>query len=633
MKPTYNQRFRYKFDNLMSRGTPVLIGMLFLLSLTIIIVASTIISLSKFVQDGETTPLSFGEAAWESLMRTLDSGTMGGDTGTGYRIVMFLVTLGGIFIVSTLIGVLSNGIESQMDHLRKGRSLVLESSHTLVLGWSSQIFTVLHELMIANENQSKACIVVLADRDKVEMEEEIRERVEFRGRTKVICRSGSPIDPTDLEIASPHTAKSIIILPPENDTPDADVIKTVLAITNNPNRHAEPYHIVTQLRNERNMKLIRMVGANDKVQTVLTGDLIARIVAQTSRQSGLSVVYTELMDFGGDEIYFAHEPALVGKCYGDALLAYEDSSVMGICKANGKVLLNPPMESVIEPGDQIFALSEDDDTVRLSGLGRPPINEDAIRSSETPLQPHSEKCLILGWNRSGVTIVHELENYVAPGSLVTVVADRDQVRKEIDDRGGNIKNQQILVQQGDATDRDLLNTLAPQEYDHIIVLADETIDPQKADGRTFVTLLNLRDIAEQDKTPFSIVSEMLDLRNRRLAQATRVDDFIVSDHLVSLMMSQLSENPALHDVFTDIFDPEGSEIYLKPVSDYVSTGEPVNFYTVVEAARRRGQTAIGYRKVSEAIDERSSYGVHTNPRKSQEVIYQPEDKVIVISEN
>ena len=63
-----------------------------------------------------------------------------------------------------------------------------------------------------------------------------------------------------------------------------------------------------------------MIGATDKVQAVLTGDLIARVVAQTSRQSGLSVVYTELLNFGGDEIYFKEEPALVGRTFGESLL-------------------------------------------------------------------------------------------------------------------------------------------------------------------------------------------------------------------------------------------------------------------------------------------------------------------------
>jgi len=502
-----------------------------------------------------------------------------------------------------------------------------------VLGWSAQIFTILNELMIANENQNKARIVILADIDKVKMEDEIRERVEVKGKTRIICRSGSPIDPNDLEITSPHAAKSIIVLPPENSDPDTDVIKTVLAITNNPNRRAEPYHIVTQIRDAKNMDVLKLVGEKDKVLAVLTGDLIARVVAQTSRQSGLSVVYTELMDFGGDEIYFKREPALTGKTYGQALLAYEDSCVMGLRNADGKILLNPPMDSRIEAGDQIFALSEDDDTIRLSSQNPPPINEAVIRSDERALKAQPEKCLILGWNRSGTTIVRELDNYVVKGSQVTVVADIYNIEKQIRVQSGRLKNQKLVVQEGETTDRDLLNELGVADYDHVIVLAYSTLEPQEADAKTLVTLLHLRDMAQKDETPFSIVSEMLDLRNRELAEATQVDDFIVSEHLVSLMMSQLSENAELFDVFTDIFDPEGSEIYLKPVSDYVVTGEPVNFYTVVEAASRRGETALGYRIASEATDAGKSYGIHTNPKKSEKVSFAPEDKVIVIAED
>jgi voltage-gated potassium channel Kch len=633
MKPTFRQRLRYQFDNLMSRGTPALIIGLFVISLLVIVAAAFIISVFSLRQLDSPDTLSFGEAFWESLMRTLDSGTMGGDTGTGFRLVMLFVTLGGIFVVSTLIGVLSNGIEDQMDHLRKGRSKVLENNHTLVLGWSAQIFTILNELMTANENQNNARIVILADKDKVEMEDEIRERVEVKGRTRIICRSGSPIDPNDLEITSPHSAKSIIVLPPENSDPDTDVIKTVLAITNNPRRRAEPYHIVTQIRNTKNMDVLKLVGDKDDVQAILTGDLIARVVAQTSRQSGLSVVYTELMNFGGDEIYFKHEPALVGKTFSEALLAYEDSSLMGLRKADGKIFLNPPMDSLIETGDQIFALSADDDTIRLSGLDLPPINEAAIHSNGSAVSPQPEKCLILGWNRSGTTIVHELDNYVARGSQLTVVADIYNIEKQIRAQGGRLRNQTLTVREGETTDRDLLNELGIADYDHVIVLAYSTLDAQEADAKTLVTLLHLRDMAEKDETPFSIVSEMLDLRNRELAEATQVDDFIVSEHLVSLMMSQLSENAELMDVFTDIFDPEGSEIYLKPIGHYVVTGEPISFYTVVEAVRRRGEIALGYRITSESNQADKSYGVHTNPKKSEKITFSPADKIIVIAEN
>ncbi len=98
------------------------------------------------------------------------------------------------------------------------------------------------------------------------------------------------------------------------------------------------------------------------------------------------------------------------------------------------------------------------------------------------------------------------------------------------------------------------------------------------------------------------------------------------------MMTQLSEKADLFPVFNDIFDPEGAEIYLKPAGDYVETGKPVNFYTVTEAARRLGHLALGYRLEAESGDAAKSYGVHTNPKKSDEVTFTVEDKIIVLAE-
>ena len=630
-KPTFQQRFQYWFDNFMSRGTVALIGGLAVLSLVIIFIAAAIIRIGSIAMDGESAP-SFGEAAWMSLMRTLDAGTMGGDTGPGFRFVMLLVTIGGIFIVSTLIGILSNGLEERIENLRKGRSLVLENDHTLILGWTPQIFTVISELVLANESRkSGAVIVVLAEQDKVDMEDAIKERIADPKNTRIICRSGSPMDMNDLEIVSPHTARSIIVLADGGD-PDTHVIKAILAITNNPNRRSEPYHIVTQIRDPKNLDVVKLLSEKDIVQPILTTDLIARVVAQTSRQSGLSIVYTELMNFGGDEIYFKQEPNLSGKTYGEALLAYETSTLMGVRKADGTIMMSPSMDSRIESGDQIFAIAEDDDKITLANLPRIPLEESLIHPSENGTKPKPERGLILGWNRSGSTIVRELDNYVAKGSQLTIVSQvydlEGQLKREI----GKLANQKLTVIEGDIRDRALLEKLQVTEYDHVIVLAYSHLDVQEADAITLVTLLHLRDIAEKDETPFSIISEMLDLRNRELAEAAKVDDFIVSDHLISLMLAQLSENAELMDVFTDIFDPEGAEVYLKPISDYVAVGQPVNFYTVVEAAKRRGETAMGYRLMSESHDADKAYGVHTNPKKSERVIFKTEDKLIVISE-
>lgn len=627
--PNFRQRFQYRFDTYMSRGSGAMLTGLFVISALIIFAAAALVKLTNSAPEGQ----GFFEIAWMSLLRTLDSGTMGGDAGSPFFLFMMLVvTFGGVFVVSALIGIINNGLEDKMDELRKGRSQVLENDHTIILGWTPQVFTIISEIILANESRKNgAVIVVLADEDKVEMEDAINERIPDTKNTRVICRSGSPIDLTDLEIASPHSARSIVVLA-EGADPDTHVIKSVLAITNNPNRHAQPYHIVTQIRDPKNLDVVKMISAKDTVQPILTNELIARVVAQTSRQSGLSLVYAELMNFGGDEIYFKQEPALSGKTYGEALNAYETSTLMGIRKADGTVALNPAMDTRFQSDDQIFVIAEDDDKIHLTGLSHTPLDESLIQINENASRSKPERVLILGWNRSGAIIIRELDNYVAKGSQVTVVSNIEDLEHQILLDSGKLVNQKITVQAGDIRDRGLLEKLEAAEYDHVIVLAYTHLEPQEADAITLITLLHLRDIAERDATPFSIVSEMLDLRNRELAEAAKVDDFIVSEHLISLMMAQLSENAELLGVFTDMFDPEGAEIYLKPISDYVVTGQPVNFYTVTEAARRRGETAIGYRLMSENHDAEKSYGIHTNPKKSEKVSFNLEDKLIVISE-
>ena len=126
---------------------------------------------------------------------------------------------------------------------------------------------------------------------------------------------------------------------------------------------------------------------------------------------------------------------------------------------------------------------------------------------------------------------------------------------------------------------------------------------------------------------------MLDVRNRNLAEVTHVDDFIVSDELSSLLMAQISENKELYLVFEDLFNSEGSEIYLKPSADYIAPGQAVNFYTVLESARQRGEIAIGYRLAASAIDAQQSFGVVVNPNKSKSITFQEGDRIIVLAEN
>lgn len=626
-KPTFAERFRYWFDNWMSRGTIALMALLGLATVLLVAVVGgiTVIVLAiipdRYNQfDEDFTPW---DVFWGGLMRTLDPGTMGGDQGWLFRLLMLVITIGGLIIVASLIGIISGAFDSKVEELRKGRSRVLETDHTLILGWSPKVFPIISEIVIANQSRGRSVIVVLADKDKVEMEDQIKAEVGATGKTRVICRTGDPMSLTDLDIANPNGARSIILVAPEaSPDPDADVMKSALALTNNPRRRPEPYHIVGELEHPSNLEVATLVGGAE-AHWVLGDELIGRITVQSCRQSGLSVVYSELLDFDGDELYFTDQPGLYGRSYFEAQLAFATCTVIGMVKG-GIVTLNPSDEAVYEPGDQLIVIAEDDSVIVTAAAGAP----DASAVSTTkPVAAQPERTLILGYNSGLAAMLKELNEYVAPGSVVSLVADVKQPRLP------SFDNLEVEFTRGDATSRALLDSIGVDSYDHIIVLAYKgTLDTQRADGKTLITLLQLRDIEVRTGVDLNIVSEMLDDRNRELAEVTNADDFIVSDKLISLMLSQVSESRQLTDVFEQLFSSSGSEIYLQPADLYVAPGAEVDFYTVLEAARRRGETAIGYRIEEFAHSSDHGYGVTVNPRKTDRLSLTATDRIIVLAE-
>ncbi len=624
-------RIQYAFDNFMAKGFVALIVALGGISLLIIFLSAITVVATGWGPP-EDCNFTFAEALWASLMRTLDPGTMGGDMGWGFRLIMFAVTLGGIFIISTLIGVLNNAIENKLEQLRKGRSLVIESGHTLILGWTPHIFTIVKELIISNLHRDHSCIVIMADRDKVDMEDEINEKIGKTFNTKIVCRNGDPIDVDDLNLVSPQTSKSIIILPSEGANPDATAIKTTLAIVQSKNRRPEPYHITVQIHDPQNVDVATMVG-KDEVEIVQVSDMISRLIAQTCRQSALSIVYSELLGYDGDEIYFQKQPELSGKKYGEIINQYTDSSVMGVCPSNGSPMVNPPMDYVLQDGDEIMAISEDFDTIRLSPPASSVVDESAI-TNISPEAATPETTLILGWNWRVPAIINELDNYVADGSAVLVVSTEDRAETTIAQKCRNLRHQRVSCLLADTTDRSVLDELEVTNFKHIIILSySDSMDQQEADSVSLITLLHLRDITQKLEYPMSIVSEMLDQRNRSLAEASQADDFIVSDHFISLVVTQVSQEKKLNTVFKDLFDADGSEIYLKLARNYVKLNTPVNFYTVIESARRKNETAIGYHLKSVAQTAENTYGIKINPEKGQMITFQEWDRIIVLAED
>lgn len=610
----FRKKFRYWFDRLMGKGTVTLVAMLFLVTAIVVIVTGLIGNIFN-------TELSAGSSVWMSLMHAIDAGTLAGDSmaSIAYLIVMSVVTLCGIFVTSILIGIISSGFEEKLNSLRKGFSVVIEENHTVILGFNDGIYTLLSELIEANANQKRGCILVVGDMEKEVMDAEIQSHIDDFKTTEIICRSGRVTDLTILEMVSMETARSVIV----NQETDFQVIKTLLASTaylKQKGAFERGIHIVALIHKKENIEAAKIAGDGIAEVLFLT-DLQARIMAHTCRQPGMSRVLTEFFDFDGDEFYLESFPQLEGKQFGDVLNLFSKSVVCGIDR-EGTCMLNPPMDTVLQKTDKIIHLAEDDGASQPTGSDVP-LQMELENQVDIPSAPYH--LLIFGYNESLPIILNELDQFVAAGSSVTVACcawekDMEQYLK--------ISNLSFHVKECNIYSKAVLQDLLSDGVHDIMLLSDQNHSEDDVDSKSMLILLQLRDIASKLGLNLNITSEMQSVENQRLCTVANVNDFVVGSSIASLIMTQVSENRALVPLFEDLLDADGSELYMKPAISYVKEDVPVNMYTLTEIAKKRHEIFIGYK-----VQGDSGIEIVTNPEKSQSHAFTKADSLIVLAED
>lgn len=610
-KPFSQKKIRYWFDCLMSKGTIAMTALLGALTMGIVLVLGLIAYWVS--EDG-----SLGYQFWMSFNHTLDPGTLSGNAtdNVPYILMMTLATLCGLILTSILIGIIAAGVEGKLTDLRRGTSVVQETGHTTIIGFDNDIYAILHELVEANANRKDACIVVLGQQPKEELEDAIASHIPNTGTTRIICRSGNLHENYALERCNLENSRSIIV----NVDDDAETIKILLALSSylKDKQLAFPdLCFVTTMADTQFLEAAAIAGEG-RTRIIYAKDAIARIIANTCRQHGLSQVLTELFNFTGNELYFEQVPQLEGKTFREACLSFSNAIAFGLF-SEGRARLNPPMDTLIGREDRLILLEADDGVFALQE-GTP--EESLICPNDRHSAQANDHLVVLGSNDKLPIILSEYDRYVRPGTPVVVVDD-DLPEERLD----TYQNLSITLCKEPVT-RDLLLRLLNKKVSNLLLMNDDSRDPETSDSQTLVRLILLRDISDKTGIHFSITTEMRSADNQRLAAQARVDDFVIGSNFASLLVSQISENPDLEPVITDLLDESGSELYMKPVTDYVALGTPVSGYTLTESAARKGEIFVGYRH-----RDIPNAPVLVNPRKEKFVTFGPDDQIVVIAEN
>jgi voltage-gated potassium channel Kch/Trk K+ transport system NAD-binding subunit len=617
-RPSRRARLRYRFDTALSRGPAVVIAWLGIIMLIIVLVAASVVTIFKLAGISGGPALDLPQAFWQSLLRVLDTGTFSSDSSWPARIIGLLVTLAGIFLAGSLIGLIASGVDQRIEELGKGRSAVLESDHTLILGWSPRVPPIVRELVIANESRKHAAIVILAEHDKGEMEQTLRELVRDTRTTTVVCRSGAPWLPNNLEITNIAEARSVIVI---GDGDDTSTVKSLLAIRASVDLSRGRLHVVAEVNDHDTASSVRsLIGP--ALITVSSDDVVAELTAQACRQRGLSTVFHELLDFDGDEVYFGAFPHLVGRTYAECLLAFERCAVLGVLDASRVVLLNPPPDRVLASGEELIAVAEDDSVFVTAPM---PIGATVRSTASHGRQAAARRIVVVGWSVLGPRVLAELDEFFSDQTTVELLVDPTLVDVPTIRSSVVTSNVRLEISELTAGPEVVALQAARSSFHEVIVLGYRgVLSDDEADARTLLTLLAFRQIRQADDVgEVRMVAELLDQRNAPLAEATGADDFIVSDELTSLMLAQLSEHQELIQVFDDLFDRSGSSIVLRDAHEY-GGHLATCFADVVATAATLGHSAIGYRR-------RSDGSVVVNPAKSAKLQLQPDDAVLVVA--
>ena len=620
-RTTWRQYLRYRFDGLLARGTWAVLLWLGIITFAVVLTASFLLRRAGVTLAGSEDAGWF-EDFWQSLLRTLDTGTMAGDDGWRQRLVALSVTLFGLLVLGTLIGVIASGVEAQIDRMKRGRSAVVESDHIVVLGSSSLLPGVVDQLCRANAGR-RIAIVVMSDQDPAGLGDEVRHGIESTFGNRLVFRDGDPTRLADLELVRLPHCRTVVVLNGDGEhVGDARAVHTVLAVREAlGDGHRTPIVVVLD---DTAVAATLAASLDDSVHPIVLSQAVARNVVFALRERGLGEVMAELSYFRGAGIYVTSCPELVGTRFGEVVVGASGFRPIGLMRDGGVVELRPAPDEVIHSSDRLVMVA--DDSAAVLDLDHEAIAEPVVVRGRPDFHrtTATHHVLVVGWSGLGRPLLSGWAMSAGSGSTVEVVFDPrliDEGDIDVPDLG---EIPVVLTPfAGDIVTMD--RRVAPQITVIVLLAYRDHLPPQEVDSRTLLELMTLRrDLENRRQTMPRLVIELTDPGNAPLADVRGSDEVFVTPAMASRILAGLVDDPSRRAVYLALYATDGPSIHLVAAEDLDLRGV-VSMREVVVAAHGRDMLAIGWRRPDDLGGE-----LVLNPPADRRLDLVPGDEIVVV---
>ena len=234
----------------------------------------------------------------------------------------FNITIFGILVFSSIIGIITNLISNRIEELRTGKTKIEEEDHIIFFNFSRRLIPLLTELFNAYENEKQSFVVVSNEEPLVAMEK-IKNVIKIPKNITILARKGYAWQKSLLDKINLEKAKQVIILKPdinelyktEMDC-DVEVGKSVSSIIASKEYNNNPCRILCEFHNEKTGrshllfsmdiwgKKIGKLGDDFIPEFIGSDELKSDILSQCTTTPDLTEIYDNLFGYEGSELYF-----------------------------------------------------------------------------------------------------------------------------------------------------------------------------------------------------------------------------------------------------------------------------------------------------------------------------------------
>lgn len=576
-------------------------------------------------------------------------------------IVAQLIVFCGMFTFAILIGVVSDEIASKVDEVKNGNSKVYEQNHTVILNWNDQLIPLLKQIAVAKSEGIgfKKPVVLLANKEKEEMDSVIEDELADSPPLTVVTRQGAGHNPQDLDRVNAWNAERVIVLHDGDEEDPATVESQKAAAVLNlrtsvskdtsglgPSVIVQVPRRLPQIDDSTTLAidLTDRAGSNNGPCALVNGTSeLSKLKAYSIMQPGGSRLFEDLMlqSDESSEFYTYANPYLAGKTFQEAWRMFEAGTLVGIVPKAGPMILGPKDSDVIGDEGEIIVIADNKAVIekdlraiqKLRGkvdtnIVPPPGSQRTIMKQCPVRMPAAKKYVMLGWNGESSSALEDMLLLAPPGSTITVIAEDDIDKSEIK---GN-KYCAVKHVRLDAKKRSILEQQKVHEVDAMLIMPKIEQSESTQDSHVLATLMQIAHLVKtsnQEHAPH-IVTELSSEVSKQVAEDVYSEigtiDIILHDNLIGGALLQVSANLKLAGLFEFLLEKEGRELYMRRHDEFVTSSDVELYWgELCERARERDEVAIGVMRADGTL--------RVSPRKSERITLVPGDRVVVLAED